>query len=418
MILKAKFSLFLLFLSISTFSQVEHEINPPENIKSIIFRGTNDGDQFPIIKLGQTIFLTFDDLYADEEDYYYKIEHFNYDWTPSNLKKSQYLNGLDNLRIQNYQNSITTIQPYSNYQLKLPNKQTKLKVSGNYTLKIYDRYEKLVFSRRFIVYKDMVAVGVVLKRARNLNVINEKQTVQFTINANDVQLVNPQQEVKVTILQNYNWDTAIMNIKPQFFAGNQLIYKYDTETQFDGGNEYLFFDTKEIRVNNNAIARVRLEEVYNHYLFTNINRSDRAYTYNPDINGNFIIRTLDGIDSSPYIEADYSYVHFRIPYDEIIGLDNIYVYGKFNNYDLNDENKLQFNPDTGAIEGKVLLKQGFYNYKYIKTTDKGEIDYNFISGNHYETENDYLVLVYYRNFGNLYDSIIGIGSGNSTNISN
>ena len=418
MIIKARLLLFFLFIYVNTFSQVENEVNPPENIKSIIFKGVNDGDQFPIIKLGEPILLIFDDLYADEEDYYYKIEHYNYDWTPSNLLKSQYLNGLDNLRIQNYQNSVTTIQPYSNYQLRLPNKQTKLRVSGNYMLKIYDRHDKLVFSRKFVVFSDLVSVGVVIKRARNLNLIDQKQTVQFTINSNNTQLVNPQQEVKVAILQNYNWETAIMNIKPQFFAGSQLIYKYDTETQFDGGNEYLFFDSKEIRITNNAIARVRLEEVYNHYLYTNINRSDRAYTYNPDINGNFIIRTLDGIDSDPFTEADYSYVHFRIPYDEMIGLDNIYVYGKFNNYDINDANKLQFNPDTGTIEGKLLLKQGFYNYKYIKTNDKGEIDYNFISGNHYETENDYLVLVYYRNFGDLYDSIIGIGTGNSTNITN
>lgn len=418
MILKTKTLLIFLFFCSASFAQTQNEIIPPENIKSIIFKGSNSGDQFPIIKLGETIFLSFDDLYADEEDYYYKLEHFNYDWTPSNLLKSQYLNGLDNLRIQNYENSVGTIQPYSNYKLEIPNKQTRLKVSGNYILKIFDRHDKIVFSRKFVVYKDIVAVGVVIKRARDLNVIDKKQTIQFTINSNDIQLINPKQEVKVAILQNYNWKTAIIDIKPQFIAGNQLIYKYDIETQFDGGNEYLFFDTKEIRVSNNAIATVRLEEVYHQYLYTNINRSSRPYTYNPDINGNFIVRTIDGIDNDDYTEADYSYVHFRIPYDEIIGLDGIYIYGNFNNYEFTDLNKLQFDSETGTIGGKLLLKQGFYNYKYVKVNDKGVIDYNFISGNHYETENDYQVLVYYRNFGDLYDSVIGIGAGSSTNISN
>ena len=358
-------------------------------------------------------------LYADEEDYYYKVEHFNYDWTPSNLLKSQYLNGLDNLRILNYKNSVTTIQPYSNYQLQLPNKQTSLKITGNYILKIFDRHNKLVFSRKFIVYKDLVSVGVTIKRARNLNVIDQKQSVQFIINSNDIQLINPQQEIKIAILQNYNWKRALTNIKPQFIAGNQLIYKYDVETQFDGGNEYLFFDTKEIRITNNAIVKVRLEDIYNQYLYTDVNRSSKVYTYNPDINGDFVIRTLDGIDNDNNTEADYSYIHFTLPYDEIIGLDNVYIYGKFNNYELTDENKLQFNPDSGYFEGKLLLKQGFYNYTYVKTDDKdGTIDYTYISGNHYETENDYKVIVYYRNFGDLYDSIIGIGAGNSINITN
>ncbi|UOB18363.1 DUF5103 domain-containing protein [Abyssalbus ytuae] len=418
MISNSKLTVILLILSFNTFGQVQLEIAPPNNIKSIIFKGANDGDQFPVVKIGEAVYLSFDDLYADEADYYYKIEHCNYDWTLSGLIKSQYLNGLDNQRIQDYKNSLTTIQPYSNYQLQIPNNQTRLKLSGNYILKIFDNNDEIVFSRRFVIYKDLVTVGATVKRARDLSVIDQKQVIQLTVNSNNLQLINPQQEVKIAILQNYNWSTMITNIQPQFFSNNQLIYKYDKETRFNGGNEYLFIDTKEIRVANNAIARVELKEVYHQYLYTNTPRADEPYTYYPDINGNFFIRTLDGVDSDPYIEADYSYVHFSLPYDEIIGLDNIYVYGKFNNYQLSEENKLKFNPETGLLEGKLLLKQGFYNYKYVKTDEKGTVDYNFISGNKYQTENDYLVLVYYRNFGDLYDSIIGIGSTSSATITN
>ncbi len=418
MTLNIKYLSLFLLININIYSQVQVEVDPPTNIKSIVFKGPDESMQFPLVRLGDPIFLNFDDLYADEEDYYYKIEHCNYDWTPSDILKSQYLDGLDNLRIINYKNSVATIQPYSNYTLQIPNKQTRLKLSGNYILKIFDSRDELVFSRRFVVYKNLVAVGATIKRARDLSVIDQKQVVQFIINSNDIELINPQEEVKIAILQNYNWNTVITNIKPQFYSKNQLTYKYDIETMFNGGNEYLFFDTKEIRISNSAIATVELKEVYHQFLYTDLNRRDRLYTYNPDINGDFMIRTLDGVESDPYTEADYSFVHFSLPYDERIGLDAIYIYGKFNNYELTDENKLQFNPQSKLLEGKLLLKQGFYNYKYVKADDKGNIDYNYISGNKYETENDYLVLVYYRNFGELYDSVIGMGTASSTNISN
>src|SRR5690606_14207634 len=240
MTLNIKYLTLFLLININIYSQVQVEVIPPANIKSIVFKGPDENIQFPLVRLGDPIFLNFDDLYADEENYYYKIEHCNYDWTLSNILKSQYLDGLDNLRIINYKNSVTTIQPYSNYTLQIPNKQTRLKLSGNYILKIFDSRDELVFSRRFIVYKDLVAVGVTIKRARDLNVIDKKQVVQFIINSNNIELINPQEEVKIAILQNYNWNTAITNIKPQFYSKNQLTYKYDKETMFNGVNEYLF----------------------------------------------------------------------------------------------------------------------------------------------------------------------------------
>ena len=92
----------------------------------------------PVLELIDRLYLEFDALNADEEDFYYVIEHYNHDWTKSTLMKSEYLQGLDNLRIVNYENSFNTYQIYSNYRLQIPNKQTRLKVSGNYLIKIFD----------------------------------------------------------------------------------------------------------------------------------------------------------------------------------------------------------------------------------------------------------------------------------------
>ncbi len=381
----------------------------------MVFKGPTE-DQFPVVQLGESMTLEFDDLTAKEQDYYYKIIHCDYDWSPSQLLKSQYLLGADNQRIIDYENSYTTLQPYSNYRLTIPNENVKLKVTGNYILEIYNSYGDLQFSRRFVVFRDAVSVAGTVKRSRDFNFLNTKQVVQFNINTAGFNVVNPKKEVKVAIIQNHQWPTALYNIKPQFTIGRELVYKYNEETSFFGGNEYLNVDTKDLRSPTFAISNIEMRDVYHHYLFTNEYRFDKEYTYFPDINGDFVVRTLQGEDVSR--EAEYSKVHFSLPYSNMIGLDNVYVIGKFNNYALEEENKMTFNEETGKFETTLMMKQGFYNYKYVVQKEDGTLEPNLVSGNFHFTENNYLILVYYRDFGDLYDSIIGIGSVNSRNISN
>ena len=97
---------------------------------------------------------------------------------------------------------------------------------------------------------------------------------------------------------------------------------------------------------------------------------------------------------------------------------SIHVYGNYNNYALTESNKMTFNPSTGFYETELLLKQGFYNYKYVMVDADGNMDEGAISGNFDMTENNYKVLVYYRDLGGRYDKIIGFGEGTSVNISN
>lgn len=405
----------LLFFLQNTVAQVQEEVIEPENIKSIVFKGPTE-DQFPIIQIGEPMYLEFDDLLANEQDYYYKIVHCDYDWTPSDLLKSQYLSGVDNQRIINYENSYTTLETYSNYQLTIPNENVKLKVSGNYVLEIYNSSYELQFSRRFVVYKDIVKVGGTVKRSRDFDFLNEKQVVQFIINAGNFRLVNPKKEVKVAILQNYYWPNALYNIKPQFTLGQELVYKYDQETAFNGGNEYLLFDTSDLRAPSSQISKIELGELYHHYLFSDDYRNDEPYTFFPDINGDFTIRTLQGENASR--EAEYTYVHFSLPYTEALALDDVHIFGKYNNYALTDENKMVYNEENGMMEAIIKFKQGFYNYKYVTKGSENTIRLNPVGGNFHFAENNYLILVYYRDFGDMYDSIIGVGSANSRNITN
>ena len=55
---------------------------------------------------------------------------------------------------------------------------------------------------------------------------------------------------------------------------------------------------------------------------------------------------------------------------------------------------MTYNPENGAYEIAIKLKQGFYNYKYVTVNDKNELEEGTISGNFYETENNFKVIVY------------------------
>lgn len=409
---------FLVFLIIPliSFGQIK-EMNPPDFIKTVNFKGNTPETQLPILRLGEHLILEFDALNGNEDDFYYKINHYNYDWTPSVLMKSEYMDGFDNQRIRNYENSFNTLQLYSHYQLTIPNQQTKsLKVSGNYMLSIFNSDDELVFSRKFMIYENQTAVGVSIKRSRDVQFITESQRVEIIITPNSSPLNNPTQTVKAVIVQNNNLNNAIYNLKPQYTLGNQLIYKYDSEARFLGGNEYLFFENKDVRAANTGIRFIDLKELYHNHLFTNTVRANKPYTYNPDINGNYVITAID--TQTPSIEADYVWVHFSLLATESLKDKEVHLYGNFNNYVTDESTKMLYDSTNNLFKNAMLLKQGFYNYKYVVVNKNGSIDEGAVSGNFYQTENNYKVLAYYRDLGARYDKIIGLGEGNSVNISN
>lgn len=268
-----------------------------------------------------------------------------------------------------------------------------------------------------MVYEDIAIVKAEIKRSRNLKFIDTKQVVYFSIDGSDrIVFRNPDQNLKTLIIQNNNLKSSIYNLKPQYSLGNELIYRYDQEASFWGGNEYLEFDNKDVRAATMNVRSIELKDIYNTYLYTNKNRSFEPYTYDPDINGQFRVNTIQGED--PTIEAEYTWVHFSLANYEKLNGGEIHLYGNFNNFNLDESTKLTYNSKRDVFETKRLFKQGFYNYKYVLLMPDGTINEGFNSGNFDETENQYTILAYYREVGGRYDRIIGVGSANSRNISN
>ena len=409
--------IFLFFVLISANAQVEKEVFPPYNIRTATFV-QNGQNIVPLFKLGDPFQLEFDDLFGNEANYYYVLQHCDYDWKPSQLVKSEYIQGFDDQRIQDYTNSFNALQIYSHYRLQFPNKYTTLLVSGNYMLKILNEDKDVVFSRKFIVYEELVSVPMQVKRTRNVSEINFKQNLDFAIKSPNILFQSPLKNVKVLLMKNGQISTGITNIPPMYTIGNDLIYKYDAETQFWGGNEYLYFENKDIRAANNFIGKVDSNGgIYNSHLYTSNARAENQYTFFPDINGNFIVTNLNVENNA--IEADYAWVFFTLSAPAYFGKSDIYINGMFNNYALTPEFKMDYNKAKGVYEKAIMIKQGFTNYQYVIADKNGKIDdANAIDGNFYQTENNYFALVYYRENNQRYDRVIGKGQASSVDIIN
>ena len=203
-----------------------------------------------IVPLGTPLEISFDDLDADSKDYQYKIEHMTHDWKSSRLSSSQFIDGFDQNTIINVSNSFNTLQNYTHYSVRIPNINTVITKSGNYLLSILNTDDDVIFTRRFVLYEPSTTVGVTVERSRNSKTLNTQQTIEFIINHPKIKINNPAQEVHVVILKNNNWEEKITNLQPTFFRPNQLSYTYTNKTNFWGGNEYLFFENKDILYSN------------------------------------------------------------------------------------------------------------------------------------------------------------------------
>ena len=85
------------------------------------------------------------------------------------------------------------------------------------------------------------------------------------------------------------------------------------------------------------------------------------------------------------------------------------MFGKLTDWQIIPEAKLKYNNIYQYWETDFLIKQGMYNYQYVYVpTGTNTIDATYIEGSHYETHNNYTILVYFQEEGSSYDRLIGM----------
>jgi hypothetical protein len=102
-------------------------------------------------------------------------------------------------------------------------------------------------------------------------------------------------------------------------------------------------------------------------------------------------------------------VYFTLPFDFPVNDAKLFIAGQFTNYQFTDRYELKYNFDEQAYKTRIFLKQGYYNYAYFYVQNgetAGQMDY--IEGTHHQTNNDYTVIVYYKDSEKMYYRIVGV----------
>ena len=89
--------------------------------------------------------------------------------------------------------------------------------------------------------------------------------------------------------------------------------------------------------------------------------------------------------------------------------------GYLSDWKTGKNNMMTFNQSKGQYECTMFLKQGVYNYEYMVVRNNVPLTQSGFEGSHYETENDYMILVYYRNPRDRYDRLLTTASANTFN---
>ena len=417
---KVKFSLIITILfCVNLFAQ-----EPDKIYKSYIATAQlypyGDQTQLPIFTLGgDTKFqLDFDDLEGGYKNYYYTYQLCDYDWKPNDLLQTfDYIKGYTQNRITNFRYSSIALTKYTHYQVVLPDRNSLPSKSGNYLLKIFldGDTSKLVFTKRLLVADAKATVSASVVQSLGTQNFTTNQKVRFFATvASELNSFSAAQQVKAVVLQNNNWRTAQKDIRPTFVRGDVLDYSSDNVANFAAGKEFRWLDLRNFSLQTDRVDHADYgKTTTNIFLKTDVDRSSERYIYYPDYNGSYNIVTFQFIN--PFWQSDYATVYFSFapPNGKPFFEKDIYLSGQFTGFGESEKFKMKHNDATGLYETSAFLKQGYYNYSYFLADRNGIDNGNTLEGNYWETENNYTVLIYYKNFMDRVDQLIGVSQINS-----
>ena len=387
----------------------QNNVIKSDNIASLQIIAGNKWLSLPIIKLNGTdqINVSFDDLTHQYCRYAYKLEHCEADWTVSNgLFESDYCEGFaDGNTIEDVEESINTNTLYTHYKFSIPNERCKPKISGNYRLAVYNENEgDTVFTACFMLVDPQMKVSMSVTGNTDIDIYHSHQQVAMAIDYGEVRVTDPARQLKTIVLQNGRWDNAVTAPRAEYVNTEGQSWKHCRQLIFDGGNEYHKFEMLDLSHTTMGLDSIFWDGSEAHaYVMADLPRPN--YVYDESANGAFYIRNSDNIDNT--FTSDYAWVHFLLQAPRQQG--DVYLNGAWTQDSFLPPYRMEYNEAAKAYEGAVLLKQGYYSYRYVVVNADGTTKPVTTEGSFYQTRNKYQVLVYYKGVGDRTDRLLGYG---------
>lgn len=391
------------------------------SIKSIKFTKFGDQIAYPIIALNSSdlLELRFDDLEGGVKNYFYTIVLCNADWKPAQLSYFDYAKGYTQVRISTYRNSAIALTKYTHYQANFPERNLQPTKSGNYLLKVFLNGDtsRLAFTKRFLVVDQKLSMTAQVIQPSNQQFFLTHHRLQFQLDTKNFDVRYPQQQIKIRVVQNLRWDNSLLLNTPTFVRQDQLQYSNENEMIIPAGKEYRWLNLRSFRLLGDRVQRQEnTDKRFELFVKEDVPRLPRQYFFYRDLNGLYVNETIENLN--PFWNADYAKVHFRFKPPGGLSYPNaeLVIMGELTNYGKDPDAKMVFNEEQRVYETTLFLKQGYYDYQYVLSQyadNRVVYDATPIEQNAWETENQYLILVYYRPLGGRYDELVAIRQINS-----
>ncbi len=360
--------------------------------------------QIKTVQLFPDLSIEFDDLQENRNNYYAKLIHCNFDWTKSDLHDLDFLEEYNEFTLNEYAISTNIYPAYVHYRFQIPS----VKIPGNYLLILYRDGDKsdIILSRRFFVVDNKITLQTENTFVGAGTLSTSNQQLNFVLDYGNIEILNPLESVHVAVRQNQRWDNARMDVKPSFVRDDrkELEYRFfEQDKHFTAGNEFRFVDFRSLNFPGENTGKLdRSVKPFQLTVQHDKARTHQAYGQYSDLNGGYRIENLDYGEAA--VSGNYIETLFSLSAPTQINGD-VYVIGSFNNWIREDENRMTYNSTKQMYEATLYLKQGLYNYVY--SIESPQLSPDYFEGSHYETENIYEVMVYYRPFRPNADLLIG-----------
>ena len=340
--------------------------------------------------------IAFDELSHDYHRYAYTIERCEADWTPSEeMFESDWLEGFNAIVIDNHEQSVNTIIPYTHYQLQIPNDQCRLKMSGNYRLHIIDdESQKELACVEFMVTDQTMSLFMEASTNTDIDHNISHQQLSISLNYNNHIVTNPQEQIRMVVRQNDREDNSRLHVSPSFIQANGLRWQHHQQLIFDAGNEYHKYEVLDPSHPTMGIDYINWDgEQYQVYPF--INEPRPHYIYDEDADGAFYIRNSDNRENDT--ASEYLWVNYRLKASEL-PFGSIIIQGMWTT-EAPETYLMSYDEKERLYTASILQKQGYYSYQYLWQDQDGHLQTLPSEGNFYQTENRYQAYIYYKGTG-------------------
>ncbi len=401
--------LVLLIIGEARAQQLYEEFTHTESLKTLTLYAFTRGDKPEIRYLNppvadlqnaaQQLVLEFDDLKARFSQYKVRIMHCEADWSRSRLLDMEYLAGINEFFLNDFQVSQNTKVPYYHYRFIVP----KPLISGNFVLQLFEN-DELVVQRKFWIYESGINITAMAQPSRDPEFWKTHQQLDLKIDLLNYRIGIPRRELKVFVRFNQNLWKEIDNADLVSSGRNTFtLQQFNNSYLFPAGNEFRYLDVSSSFSRGQNVKEVIRGKPDDVFTTPQLRRSSTNFVDAYDNDGGFVISNRDGGDAD--ISSDYSNVFFQLTPSHYPDGTEPVLYGK-----LTDWNYLPMEPDpeSGLLQHTLLLKNGVYDFAFgLRNTATGEVDQSYFEGNFQQAGNTYEVFVYHAVPGKRHISLIG-----------